>query len=285
MSAQLYSLSELFNSAKSRLKQANCNFTEAEIVYLWKLACKLAGEDLKDFFSRQDHRVKIFNLLVEKRAQGVPTPLIEGKVSFNGIQILVAPGVFIPRPETEELALLALKEAKKIKEKLDVLDIGTGSGAIAIFLAKNLPDAFVVATDISEASISLARKNARLNQVKNIKILKISYEELAKNDKKYDLVVSNPPYIPFSDRASLPREVVEWEPKEALFGGEDGLDFYRKFALTANRIIKPGGVAFLEFGCNQEKELCRIFRRSEFKFRFNRDINGKERFIELRKID
>ena len=177
---------------------------------------------------------------LHQRLSGTPTQYITGSQEFYGRDFRVTPAVLIPRPETEHLIETALKFNPGI-----ILDIGTGSGAIAVTLALETK-ARVLATDVSQPALTIARENAvRLNA--EVDFIRCDLGS-ALPDASFDMVVSNPPYVPESDRAEMQREVRDHEPGLALFAGPDGLDIYRRLIPEAARLLKPGGRLILELG-------------------------------------
>jgi release factor glutamine methyltransferase len=204
--------------------------------------------------------------LIERRASGEPTQYLTGKQEFWGLEFEVTPDVLIPRPETEhviEVALdrLALHEIRQGRpqttkgEGLQIADIGTGSGCIAVALAKELPAAKILATEISAAALEVARRNADRHAV----VDRITFVQGNLLDSAaavgqvrllLDLIVSNPPYIGRREAPSLPREVRDHEPEAALYGGEEGYELYADLIAQAARRLKPGGVLVLELGHN-----------------------------------
>jgi release factor glutamine methyltransferase len=177
---------------------------------------------------------------LHERMQGKPTQYITGRQEFYGREFSVTPDVLIPRPETEHVVEEALKHAAG-----RIADIGTGSGAIAVTLALETK-AIVVATDISPAALSVAAGNARrLGAAVHFAACDLG-SALGTGD--FDLVASNPPYVPERDNATVQREVRDYEPHVALFGGGDGLEFYRRLAPEAMRLLKPGGWLVMELG-------------------------------------
>jgi release factor glutamine methyltransferase len=208
-----------------------------------------------------DENLQSFLALVTRRAAGEPTQYLTGTQEFWGLEFEVTPAVLIPRPETEhviEVALdrLALRELragrpqKTIGEGLQVADIGTGSGCIAVTLARELPQATFIATDISPASLDVARRNAARHAVAK----QITFVESNLLDKigpsAFDLIASNPPYIGRREAPTLAREVREHEPEQALFGGEEGYELYGALISQAATYLKPGGIVVLELGHN-----------------------------------
>jgi len=206
--------------------------------------------------------------LIARRAAGEPTQHLTGKQEFWGLEFEVTPDVLIPRPETEhviEIALdrLALRELlanrpqKSTGEGLQIADIGTGSGCIAIALAKELPAANFIATDISAAALAVAKRNAQRHTVAD----RIHFFECNLLDAhsplatrlsplSFDLIASNPPYIGRREAPSLPREVRDHEPPAALFGGEEGYELYADLTAQSAQHLKSGGILVLELGHN-----------------------------------
>jgi release factor glutamine methyltransferase len=186
---------------------------------------------------------------LHERMQGKPTQYITGRQEFYGREFRVSPDVLIPRPETEHVIEAALKRVPSaVSPKgnaVSILDIGTGSGAIAVTLALET-GASVIATDISTAALRIASENARrLNAP--VDFVACDLEDAVAGGR-FDLVVSNPPYVPKYDSSTIQREVREHEPAVALYGGEDGFEFYRRLIPGAARLLKPGGWLVMEIG-------------------------------------
>ena len=201
-----------------------------------------------------------FLSLILRRASGEPTQYITGKQEFWGLEFEVTPDVLIPRPETEhviEVALdrLAVREIRAGRrptlagDGLNVVDVGTGSGCIAIALAKELPGARIVATDISEAALAVARRNAARHGFGD-RIVFLKTDLLEGTATEYELIVSNPPYIGRKEKETLMREVRDHEPEVALYGGEEGYELYADLIAQAAQALKPGGLLVLELGHN-----------------------------------
>lgn len=224
--------------------------------------------------------------VLERRCKGEPIQYITGVAEFYGMPFRVTPDVLIPRPETEHLVeqvLAAAKnqdaqtfapETKKSSEHLlRILDVGTGSGAIATALAKQLPGASVTATDISEAALSLARENAERIGV-SIRFLQGDLLAPVAGET-FDFIVSNPPYVASSDRESLSVEVREHEPSLALFAGVDGLEVYRRLIPQSFAALASGGFLALEIGYNQQSSVRSLLADSGFtNIEFTSDLQG-----------
>lgn len=192
---------------------------------------------------------------IARREEREPLQYITGVQEFFGLSLKVTPATLIPRPETEHLVEAVLAwAATQTQTKLRVLDVGTGSGAIAIALAKNLPHAEVSASDVSTAALAVARGNAeRLGaRVRFVESdLLVAFAEFP----LFDVIAANPPYVPDSDGAMLQREVRDFEPWVALFGGSDGLDLYRRLIPQARTALRTGGRLAMELGFGQSEAL------------------------------
>ena len=206
----------------------------------------------------------------------VPAQYIIGLAEFYGIELKVDERVLIPRPETEELVELILTENAKPNQS--VLDIGTGSGAIALALAKNRPDWLVTASDISPDALNLASENASLQDLKISFKKSDCFEEIAEN---YDIIVSNPPYISRADESEVGLNVLHSEPHLALFAEEDGLAIYRKIAQEAKNHFREGGKIYLEIGYKQGHSVPALFRKylPEKRVRTLKDQFGQDRMV------
>lgn len=229
---------------------------------------------------------------VARRAKGEPVQYIVGRVEFLGLNIYVGKGVLIPRPETELLAEEAIETAQRAEGKRQsakaidyqpfrVLDLCTGSGCIALSLAKAFPEAEIQGTDVSRAALRFAKKNAEANGIKNVTFLEGSLFGPLPEDAVFDLIVSNPPYIISSDITGLQREIKDWEPVEALDGGTDGLDFYRNIFAEAARYLRPGGVILCELGFGQSAEVTEMAKKAGFRnISLRKDLAGIERILK-----
>lgn len=208
---------------------------------------------------------RIFLSIKEKRMQGEPLQYILGKCEFFGLEFKARPGVLIPRPETEILVeeVIKLVSPQSTVHSPRILDIGTGSGNIAISLAKNIPNARITAIDISQDASDLAKENAALNGVRNMIEFKNEdvsmYLQRLTRDRDYDFIVSNPPYIKSADIENLQIEVRK-EPRSALDGGADGLDFYRNLIRLSASFLKPKGILLFEIGFDQAQEISKIVK-------------------------
>ena len=214
--------------------------------------------------------------IFQQLAAHKPAQYIIGQADFYGMPLKVDERVLIPRPETEELVELIL--AENPEANLSVLDIGTGSGAIALALAKNRQDWSVTAADISQDALDLASENAK-NQKLNIFFKKSDC--FAEISEKYDIIVSNPPYISREDESEVGLNVLNSEPHLALFADEDGLAIYRRIAEDAKDYLKDGGKIYLEIGYKQGQSVPELFRKylPEKRVRTLKDQFGQDRMV------
>ncbi len=199
--------------------------------------------------------------LVVRRIAGTPTQYLTGRQEFWGLELEVTPDVLIPRPETEHLVEAALERlsARRSSGLLRIADVGTGSGCLAVALARELPQAFVFATDVSLAALAVARRNAARHGVSSrIEFVRCNLLDAVPHGSRatshesllLHLIVSNPPYVGRGEAELLPREVREHEPDEALFAGEHGFEVYAPLARQAEELLAAGGVLVLELGYN-----------------------------------
>lgn len=201
--------------------------------------------------------------LIDRRLAGEPIQYIVGEQEFFGLPFQVNPAVLIPRPETEGLVERVLELAAEF-ERPRIVDVGTGSGAIAVTLAKHLPQAALTAVDLSPRALAVARANAERNQVAE-RIRFVEGDLLAPVEAaSAEIVVSNPPYVPTNDRAALAVEVRAFEPTLALFAGADGLDVYRRLIPEARTRLVPGGWLGLEIGYGQAEAIGALLRAAGF---------------------
>lgn len=218
---------------------------------------------------------------VKRRVKREPVQYILEATEFCGFPFRVGPEVMVPRPETE-LLVDAVLEAVKASENTSpkILDIGTGSGCIAVSLAKLLPDSSIWAIEMSAAALKIARENADLNEV-DVKFIAGDVFKDSSSVPGFDIVVSNPPYVALRDIDKLEPEVLDFEPRDALFAGEDGLEFYKKFVNVIPGLLNKDGKIFLEIGYNQAAPLDELFSNANFKVKFKKDYNQIDRILIL----
>lgn len=233
-----------------------------------------------------------YERLIRRRMSGEPLQYILGRQEFWSIPLKVTPAVLIPRPETELLVEAAISILAPLSSghQARLLELGTGSGAVAIAVAKELGQVFVVATDRSKEALSVARDNARSAAVDE-RIAWICGDlfrplRIPNGEDAFDLVLSNPPYVVRSEIPTLAREVKDHEPRIALDGGEDGLDFYRWILADAPLFLRPGGWLLLEMGQGQAEKISKMLGRTG-SFRdpeMIRDLAGTERVVKAQKV-
>jgi release factor glutamine methyltransferase len=222
---------------------------------------------------------------IERRCLHEPLQYIFGEVSFAGLDFYVDPSVLIPRPETELLLERILKDYETIPAHQRVLDIGTGSGVIAVGLKKFRPEWQVEATDLSKTALKIARQNARRNRTEIVFHQTDLYPEIEKrvqNWPLYDIIVSNPPYIPADEYRELNREIREYEPCEALLARENGFYFYRRILERAASFLQPEGRIYLEIGYNQGEGIRELARQFNYRvIDMHSDYQQFERIVSL----
>jgi release factor glutamine methyltransferase len=220
---------------------------------------------------------------IERRLQGEPVQYITGEAEFYGFTLQVNRSVLIPRPETEHLVERVIQLAAGFA-RARIVDVGTGSGALAIALAHNLPQAAVTAVDISASALEVARGNAERHGVAGrIRFLEGDLLKPVAGER-FDIVVSNPPYVPERDRDSLTVEVRDYEPAQALFAGEDGLGAYRRLVPDAWAVLVSGSYLALEIGCGQEAEIRALLAGRGFQaIQFLGDLQGIPRVATARR--
>lgn len=216
-----------------------------------------------------------YRAMVTRRARHEPLQYILGSQEFCGLEFEVTPEVLIPRYDTETLVMEAVA---RMPASRNILDIGVGSGCIAVALAKQLPNAMVTGTDISELALAIARRNALKNGV-DIEFFSGSMLGPV-GGRRFDLIVSNPPYIPTADIDGLQPEVRDFEPRGALDGGPDGLDAYRMLVPVVPDYLNPGGWLLVEIGIGQAGSVMELFKANGFTELFTaRDPAGIKRVV------
>ncbi|EON74010.1 peptide chain release factor N(5)-glutamine methyltransferase [Lysinibacillus sphaericus] len=272
---------EALDWASSFLVDNGREETAARIVMQHILGTTYAGVmlQLQDMISAEQSEQ--FVALIEEHANGRPVQYCVGSEEFYGRTFLVDESVLIPRPETEELVLGTVNRIGKLfhDKALKLADIGTGSGAIAITMKLECPELVVVATDLSEEALSTAKKNARLLAADVDFRLGDLTAPLA--EEKFDIVLSNPPYIAFDEAQEMSTVVLEHEPHSALFAEEDGLILYRKLAEQLPALMNKPSLIGLEIGYTQGEQVAKFFKDSfpQATVTVEKDINGKPRMI------
>lgn len=237
---------------------------------------------LEPNFSINAIEVEKWNAIIAQLKQEKPIQYILGETEFYGLRFLVNENTLIPRPETEELVDLILNENSKNKiPNLKILDVGTGSGCIAISLAKNLPEAKVFALDVSEKALETAKKNAEMNKVE-VEFLHQSILETEDLKQQFDIVVSNPPYVRNLEKQEIKKNVLEYEPHLALFVEDnDPLIFYRKIAQLAQKNLSKNGKLYFEINQYLGKETSELLQDLGFQnIELIKDVYGNDRMIQ-----
>ena len=222
----------------------------------------------------------LFLKLINERLNNRPIAYIVGNREFMGLDFYVQEGVLIPRPDTEILVEEVI-EIGKNKGEIEILDIGTGSGAITVSLAKYLDNANLTSVDISDIALEVGKKYAISNNVDNkIEFIKSNLFTEIDKDKKFDVIVSNPPYIRKKDVENLESQVKDFEPYTALEGGEDGLDFYRKITEQAKLYLKENGVLAYEVGHDQSEDVSKLMEINGYTNIYTKkDLQGIDRVV------
>jgi release factor glutamine methyltransferase len=248
----------------------------------------MAGRlDETEFYRHLDSPVpqtlrKKLDRLIEMRKAGWPMAYLMGKKEFWSLEFKVNRPVPIPRPETEIVVEKALSLA--LPEKPRILDVGTGTGNIAIALAKELPEARVSGCDISKRALRIAAENARRNKVKNVKFIESNLLSFfLKRKLLFDLIVSNPPYVSEKDWKSLPRSVQYFEPKKALVAGPTGVEIIEKLIVQARQCLVGGGYIIFEIGANQKEAVLKLFGPDWSELQIISDYSGIPRVFSARK--
>ncbi len=251
----------------------------------------VTGFDKKKIFMNwtyevDDARNESYFDFIGRRQDGEPLQYITGEQYFMGLRIGVNPSVLIPRPETELLAEKAIAWLKAHESAKSVLDLCTGSGALALSIEKACPRVKVTASDISAKALDTAKQNAhdlglagRIDFIQSDLFLSIKSGTFG---KKFDLIVTNPPYIRTGDLPGLQREVRDHEPMQALDGGTDGLDFYKRIAQESRAYLRKDGLLMAEIGADQAQDVCAIFKEAGFaNAEIFQDLAGLDRILVL----
>lgn len=231
-----------------------------------------------------DEEIAVWNLILDQLKNEIPIQYLLGKTSFYGLDFEVNPSVLIPRPETEELVewIIQSQKSEVGVENLKILDIGTGSGCIAIALAKNIPNAAVFAIDVSEKALATAKKNAEINGV-SITFIEKNILETEDLEQQFDIIVSNPPYVRNREKLEIKKNVLENEPHLALFVEDnDALIFYRKIAELAKKNLEKEGQLFFEINQYLGNEMVDLLEKMNCgNIELRKDIYGNDRMIKV----
>ena len=268
---------------KKNVESARAN---AEILLAEVLSCKRLELYLTFDKPLKEDELSVYREFIKKRGLRIPLQYIIGYVEFFGLKLIVNENVLIPRPETELLVEQIIKNYSS-KENIKILDIGAGSCNISIALSNNLKKCEVLGIDISEKALQVAKQNAENNLVQNkieFKKIDIKIDDIAELGK-FDLIVSNPPYVSSSDFQNLEPELKDYEPSEALTDNSDGISFYKKIISSSKILLNNNGKIYFEIGKDQYKEIFKLMSESGFiNINIIKDYLGIERIIcgELR---
>jgi release factor glutamine methyltransferase len=255
---------------------------EAQILLAHVLGCKKIDLYVRHEEQPPETQRAAFRAMIKKRAEGTPVAYLVGHREFYSLEFAVTPAVLIPRPETETLVMEALRRLKPMNTP-KVLDIGTGSGAVAITIAKQHTGAEITAVDVSASAIEVASGNAKTHGVAD----RVSFVEgdlfTPVIGRTFDLIVSNPPYIAHGEFATLDPGVRDFEPRSALDGGVDGLDFYRRIANEVPVFLAPGATILVEIGSTQEPAVRDLFAAQLELGPTLKDTAGRPRVITARR--
>jgi len=256
--------------------RANAEILLAEILKCKRLELYLAFDK-----PLAENEVQIYREAIRKRGLRIPLQYIIGTVEFYGLKLIVNEYVLIPRTETELLVEKIVNESDK-SANLNILDIGSGSGNISLSISKNLPNSKVVAIDISENALAVAKQNAELNTLQD----KVEFRlfDIIKDDLnslgKYDLIVSNPPYVSENDYDNLEPELKNHEPKIALSDNSDGVSFYKHILETSDQLLNKPGKIYFELGIDQSAQVRKYFEQNNYvNIKITKDYSGIDRII------
>ncbi len=276
----------LLDWAVEQLKKANVYEPALEGQLLLSQALQMKKLDL--FLKKEkevtNRDISCFKKYIALRCRRIPASYILKNAQFYGLDLFIDKGALIPRPETELLVEEVINAVNRWplavgRRAIKILEIGVGSGAVAVALAKNINQASIIGTDISAKALRIARKNIKMHKVeKQVKLLRGSL--FAKLKEKFDIIVSNPPYVAEKDYLKLQPEV-GFEPKSALYGGKDGLNFYRKIIPQARYYLQPGGILAFEIGYGQVRKIVQLLGKEKIfsSIEVKKDYSGIERII------
>ena len=276
---------ELYNRTRNALSQIETQQTASLIAR--DLICTFSGQTPEQMLSALEYGAD--PAVVSKVEDGVrrllndePLAYILGEWEFYGLKLFVSPDVLIPRDDTCAVAELAINRTLFLEKDPRILDLCCGSGCIGLAVASRVKDARVTLADISKEALAVAKKNIAQNKLGGrMSIFQVDARKKAPNFLgKFDMIVSNPPYITGEEMKQLPRSVDAFEPHLALYGGEDGLDFYRAILANFTPALKPGGCVCFEFGMGQGDAVCRLLEENDYTvLERKRDYNDRERAV------
>ncbi len=276
-------MNNLIKESLTKLKQKNISNPELDLRILLKHASKKNNEIILSNLNVDNIDIVKFKFYLQKRLNREPIAKIINNKSFWKNNFYVNSFVLDPRPETELIIEEVLNIYKNKNSKLKILDIGTGSGCIAISIAKEYKNAFITAIDISKKALEVAEKNLKIHNCDDqIKLKLIDFKNI---NCKFDLIVSNPPYLTTNQYNNTDPEVKNFEPKLALVGGDDGLKFYKEYSNNLKNLMNKQGYFVCEIGNNQRQNCEEIFQNSGLHLnKIVHDLQGIERILSFSKI-
>lgn len=256
---------ELYKNSSKELEQQGILTSKLDVKILLSYLLNIDSKELIMYFNQHIEQkfINTFNQLLKRRLNREPIANIVNKKSFWSYDFFVNENVLTPRNDSEILIEAVLSNYNNMQEGLKILDLGTGSGCLVLSLLKMYKNASGLAVDISEKALKVARQNAENLKINNIKFLKNNWNDNI--EEKFDIIISNPPYIPTKEIKELEPEVNKFNPLLALDGGEDGLNCYRYLAKSLEKNLKENTKIFLEIGKNQEKDIEKIFNDNDYK--------------------
>ncbi|MDC2992513.1 peptide chain release factor N(5)-glutamine methyltransferase [Pelagibacteraceae bacterium] len=276
-------MNEIIANTLLKFKKKNFKNPYLDLKILLREASSKKNDIILSNLNIKDIDIKYFNLLIEKRLKRIPISKIIKKKNFWKSEFFVNYDVLDPRPESELIIEEVLNNIKDKNKKFKILDIGTGSGCLAISIAKELKNSKITAIDISGKAIMVAKKNIETYNLNNQ--IRLLNSDIDKIKDKYDFIISNPPYIKEYDYERLKLEIKKYEPKIALVGGEDGLKFYKLFAKIIGKIMKKNSFFICEIGYGQAEQCKRIFNNSNLSLiKITKDLQKIDRTLTFSKI-
>ena len=276
-------MNDLINSSLEKLKEKNIPNAEIDLRVLLNYSKCTKNEIILSNFDLDQININLFNKVLNRRLSNEPISKIINKKNFWKDEFFVNEYVLDPRPETEGIIEESTKIIKNKHSSIKILDIGTGSGAIAISLAREFINANIMAIDISEEAINVANLNVNNKKLNNqIQLKKITLDNI---NEKFDLIVSNPPYLTKKELENTSYEIKNYEPLIALDGGDDGLNFYRDFSKKINKIMNVNSYLLIEIGAGQSRDCMDIFSISKLNFHKKaQDLQKKDRILIYSKL-
>ena len=276
-------MNDLIELSLKKLQSKKILNPELDLRLLINYTKNIKKEIFLSCFEEKQINKKKFNQYLERRLNCEPISKIINKKNFWKYEFYVNENVLDPRPETEFIIEESLKFIKNKKKHINILDIGTGSGCLSIALAKEFVNSKILAIDVSKKAILIAKKNIKKYKCnKQIKTKVLSFNKISSN---FDLIVSNPPYLSKIEYSKIGKNIKNFEPKIALFGGDDGLTFYRAFAKKLPMIMKKNSLLILEIGDKQSSKCQQIFKNSGLKLnKITKDLQKKDRILVFSKL-